>query len=209
MLELTHNDIKKVVIRIQHCQRNFDLNRQVPQEDIDLIIHAATNCPAKQNISFYNLYVITDRSVIESLHKNSVGAVAFNTDRNLTEYVTNSQINANLVLAFQPIEWASMSEHYRTHEYIDEELYRRDQNVAIGIAAGYVNLTASMMGYQTGCCNCFDQDAAMEILGLNTDVDLLMGIGFKSEGKNRRVHSQNDKLIFPTFKKETIKVIYK
>ena len=52
MLELTHNDIKKAVIRSQHCQRNFDLNRQVPQEDIDLIIHAATNCAAKQNISF-------------------------------------------------------------------------------------------------------------------------------------------------------------
>lgn len=209
MLELTHKDIKKAVIRSQHCQRNFDLDQQMPKDDVDLIVHAATNCPAKQNISFYNLFVIQNREIISKLHENSLGAEAYNTEKDHTESVTNSQINANLLLAFQPIEWQDLSDYYKKHEYINQEIYKRDQNVAVGIAAGYVNLTASMMGYSTGCCNCFDKDAAMDILGLNTDVDLLMGIGFKSQGKNRRVHSTDDKVIFPTFKKETIKVVYK
>jgi len=34
-------DIKKAVIRSQHCQRNFDLDKQIPQEDLDLLIYQA------------------------------------------------------------------------------------------------------------------------------------------------------------------------
>ena len=51
-MELSTVDIKKAVIRSQHCQRNFDLTKSIPENDLELLIHAATNCPSKQNIAF-------------------------------------------------------------------------------------------------------------------------------------------------------------
>ena len=34
---MDHKQIQKAVIRSQHCQRNWDLSKQIPQEDLDLI----------------------------------------------------------------------------------------------------------------------------------------------------------------------------
>ena len=64
-MSLVLDDIKKAVIRSQHCQRNFDLDKTMPQEDVDLLVYSAANCPSKQNIAFYNLHVITDQKIIE------------------------------------------------------------------------------------------------------------------------------------------------
>ena len=36
----------------------------------------------------------------------------------------------------------------------NERIVLQDKFTAIGIAAGYVNLTASLLGYETGCCSC-------------------------------------------------------
>ena len=48
------------------------------------------------------------------------------------------------------------------HKEVDEakvnlgsaRVANNDAHVAIGIAAGYVNLTASLLGLETGCCSC-------------------------------------------------------
>jgi hypothetical protein len=39
---LEHIDIKKAVIRSQHCQRNFDLSQQIPTADLETLVYAAT-----------------------------------------------------------------------------------------------------------------------------------------------------------------------
>ena len=65
----THNDVKKAIIKSQHCQRNFDLSQTMPEEDIDLLVHAVTNCPSKQNIAYYKVHVITDSNDIRAIHK--------------------------------------------------------------------------------------------------------------------------------------------
>ena len=52
-------DIEKAVIRSQHCQRNFDLEKEIPEKDLKTLVHASSQCPSKQNISFYNLHFIT------------------------------------------------------------------------------------------------------------------------------------------------------
>ena len=66
---MNHTEVKKAIIRSQHCQRNWDLQKQIPQDDIDLIVHSVTNCPSKQNISFYKVHVITNRQFIENIHE--------------------------------------------------------------------------------------------------------------------------------------------
>ena len=65
------DQIKKAVIKSQHCQRNWDLSKSMPKEDLDVLVFAATNCPSKQNVSFYKVHVITNRDVIEKIHENA------------------------------------------------------------------------------------------------------------------------------------------
>ena len=69
----TNIEIEKSVIRSQHTQRNFNLNKKLPKKDIDTLLHAVTNCPSKQNLAFYKVHFIQDRDIIEEIHENTYG----------------------------------------------------------------------------------------------------------------------------------------
>ena len=40
--------LRETIHESQKCQRNWDLSKDIPQEDKDLIVEAATNSPSKQ-----------------------------------------------------------------------------------------------------------------------------------------------------------------
>ena len=156
---MEHTEIKKAVIRSQHCQRNWDLNKEIPQEDLDLIVHAATQCPSKQNVAFYKVHFITNREVIEAVHDKTAGFTNYETGGS----ETNSQTLANLLIAFEEedyIDRHTTDTVFRNDELLahdkdeitqkQKDVLARDRFMAIGIAAGYVNLTASMLGYGSG-----------------------------------------------------------
>jgi hypothetical protein len=216
---MDYKDIKKAVIKSQHCQRNWDLEKTIPQEDIDLLTYSLTNCPSKQNIAFYKVHLITNRDVIEEIHSKTEGFARNYTDENIV-YETNSQTLANLLVAFEAEDYLSRHKDdtvFRNAEMLsydrgiitDEEksTLERDRDMAIGIAAGYVNLTASMLGYSTGCCACFSEVDVKNIIGCKNSIKLLMGIGFKNDSVHRRVH-QKTGFVFPTKKKQPISVNY-
>lgn len=206
-----YTDIEKAVIKSQHCQRNFDLTKEVPQEDIDILVHAATNCPSKQNIAFYRLHVITDRQKIERLHELSPGTHAADTN-GLMIPTTNSQVLANVLFVYEELELLNLTENghtkWETADEGDIEVFKRDRATAIGIASGYVNLTASILGYNTGCCQCFLKDEIKTYLGLENGPAMIQGIGFKDLSRNRRLHEKTG-LMFPTRKKEKIITTYR
>jgi len=210
-MTLSTVDIKKAVIRSQHCQRNFDLSKKIPDGDLDILVHAATNCPSKQNIAFYKLHVITDRDTIEAVHDLATGTHTYDADGNMIES-TNSQTLANAIFVFEQLEVDTLSEKSRKlWEHKDEAdmiVFERDRATAIGIASGYVNLTAAMLGYSTGCCQCFKTMEIKELLGLENKPAMIQGIGFKDPTRNRRLHEKTG-FIFPTRKKEDITVTRK
>lgn len=216
-MEITHQDIKNAVIRSQHCQRNYDLTRSIPQEDVDLIVHAATNCPSKQNVAYYRLHVVTDPDTIKKVHGMTDGFIKNN---KTGESTTNSQVLSNLLLIFEMEDFvernvktpsARNSQLFKLQKndinVDDERVFIRDIQMSTGVAAGYANLTASILGYSTGCCACFDGHAIKDLLGIENNIVLMMGIGFKNEELNRRVHPEED-FVFPTFKKQEIQVKY-
>lgn len=210
---LSNSEVKKAVIRSQHCQRNFNLEREMPQEDIDLLVHAATNCPSKQNASFYNLHVITNQEIIEKIHQLSPGALAEDLTTGERLEVTNSQVKANVLFVFEDKKLRDMSSKYQQKwtdgDASDERMFIRDKDTAIGIAAGYLNVIASLMHYGTGCCQCFAGEEIQKVLGLARKPVLMMGIGFKdAETRNRREHATDSNLFFTTNKKEEISVNY-
>lgn len=223
--------IKKAIIRSQHCQRNWDLSREIPQEDIEVIETAVTSCPSKQNITFYKPYFITDRAKIEAIHANSMGAYTRDKVTGEGKYNTNSQLLAHLLVvlvgdydstqfdrnphikAYFDREMldsevsAEMSFGHKTHDSMIEAALRnfeRDKNTAVGIAAGYMNLTASMLGYSTGCCQCVYDDAVREILGIDGEILLIMGIGYNDPNRPRREHHLEPNSIFLSHSKKIV-----
>jgi nitroreductase len=211
---MDHAEIKKAVIRSQHCQRNWDLEKTIPEDDIDLLTYSVTNCPSKQNIAFYKVHLITNRDVIEEIHSKTAGFKNYETG----DYETNSQTLANLLIAFEAEDY--MSRHSSDKVFRNDELWaldngtltdkeknalERDANMAIGIAAGYINLTASILGYGTGCCACFNEIDVRNVIGCTNPIKLLMGVGFKNSSVNRRVHHKTG-FVFPTKTKQEITV---
>lgn len=201
-MHTTHNEIKKAIIKSQHCQRNWDLEKQIPQEDLDLLIHAITQCPSKQNAAFYNVFVITDRNIIEQIHNKTNGF--FVTYLNRT--VTNSQTLANVLFVFTDNTKNSERIQIQLEKYGEkQEGIDNGKFINVGVASGYLNLTANMLGYSTGCCQCFERDSIKEILDTDDEVLLMMGVGHKSDIA-RRIHHADNSVTFPSFKKEDITV---
>jgi nitroreductase len=203
-MELTESSIKKAVIRSQHCQRNWNLEKEIPQEDLQTMVHAITNCPSKQNAAFYNVYTITDRDTIERIHEKTEGFY----HRDEEKMVSNSQTLANVLFVFTNNTEKSNRLNKKRDSYGDNEAsVGRDLHMATGIAAGYLNLTSSLMGYNTGCCACFEGDEIQEILNTKDEIVLLMGVGHKGDIP-RRIHHADNSLTFPAIPKEDIAVTY-
>lgn len=209
---MDYQSIKKAIIRSQHCQRNWDLDSKIPEDDLDLLIYAATQCPSKQNVAFYKAHFIQDRSLIDRIHE----ATRHPSRHPRYETETNPQILANLIIVFESNDYRQSlkTDIYRNEEtqaiventMNDQQMFtlQRDEHMAVGIAAGYVNLTASMLGYATGCCACFDENPIKECLDLKGGVVLMMGVGYKDPTKNRRIHHQLSDLVFSTKIKQPI-----
>jgi nitroreductase len=219
--------IKKSIFRSQHCQRNWDLEKEMPQDDLDTLMIAATQCPSKQNIAFYKLHFVTNRDLIERIHSHTKGFVV-KRGRHLalaeergeahreSEYTTNAQVLANLLIVFEEyLDTSKMKDATRSAEVeavaagkVTQSALRiveKDRMMSIGVAAGYLNLTASIMGYSTGCCTCFVVDEVQKEMKIKGRPLLLMGIGFSDPTRNRRIHHIED-FIFPTHSKQPIPV---
>ena len=208
--------ISTAIIKSQHCQRNWDLTKEIPEDDMGVLITAATQCPSKQNIAYYKLHFITNRDVIERIHSHTTGfVVKLGNDTEPATYTTNSQTLANLVIVFEDyLDLSNISNKLRNDQTRaigtkDEEAARSqinfDKHVAIGVASGYLNLTASMLGYSTGFCSCMDHQGIKAELQLENSPLLMLGIGFEDELRNRRLH-QNSDYLFPAKPKQPIQV---
>jgi hypothetical protein len=62
--------LKEKHIEGQLCQRNWDLTQEMPEEDVQVILHSVTQCPSKQNLDYYSVIAIQDRSIIENIYYN-------------------------------------------------------------------------------------------------------------------------------------------
>lgn len=211
---MKHTQIIDAIISSQHCQRNWNLDLEIPKEDLNLLVIAATQCPSKQNMAFYCLHVITNRQIIENVHEQTKG---FTIVYGSNDKQTNSQVLANLLFVFEEVDLNKISSlkvrneqtyNLSSNKFSPNDLnsLNRDKNIAVGIATGYVNLTASLLGYATGCCSCFDSAGIKQVLSLKNEPLLLMGIGYKNTALNSRVHHLDHSFVFTTKIKQAIEV---
>jgi nitroreductase len=55
----------------KQAQRNWDLSKTIPQEDLDALIYAAQNSPKKQMETHFALHVFTDPEKIRAIYDNT------------------------------------------------------------------------------------------------------------------------------------------
>lgn len=201
------NYLSKVIVKAQHCQRNWNLEKQIPAEDLELMVHSVTQCPSKQNMDFYEVFVIQDREIQEKIYELS----EVNSGNR-----KNPQLLANVLFVFvekNPTTFRSPESKrlwiQKTDEANDLKTHKKNQHQAVGVAAGFLNVVSSMLGYSTGCCSCMDRDEVAKLLVLpeGTHPILAMGVGFKDETRNRRKEHVTDALC-ETHKKTEIPVHY-
>jgi nitroreductase len=202
--------LERTIAKSQQCNRNWDLSKQIPEEDIKTMKQSVTHCSSKQNRVFYKVLYTQDRDKIEKVHNATdgftYGLKKDEEDNYLT--TTNPQVLANTLFVFAKDR--GINPHARTAEedtigvieHRDDDDSRRDEDRSIGVAAGYLTLTANLLGYESGCCQCFANDGVKEALGLDEDVFLLMGIGYGDKSRGRKEHHMDPSFTFPSFKKE-------
>ena len=157
------DQLKRAIHESQKCQRNWDLDKEMPQEDIDLIMEAATQCPTRQNIPFYNVSAITNRTPIEKIH---AATQCFKIDPNVdvSEYhkfvsqgsdvekpnppeewdmKTNPQVLGQLLLAFSPNEKTYYErDKDRLGQPMSDKRNKWEKDVMLSIGAvSYTHLT--------------------------------------------------------------------
>jgi len=203
-------EIKEAVKNSQHCYRNFDLDAEIPQEHLDVMIYAATQAPAKQNYSYFNLKVVTNPDIIEKIHENTIGATVKHKDDPKDRFVTtNSQTLANVVFVYESKRFDQMSEDFIDDQGIQEHDlewqfnqkgsglekdlagFKIDRDRHLGISSGQLVLAANQLGYRTGYCACFDIDQIKDVLNLEGEDLMLVGIGVPHPDKTRIEYKNN------------------
>ena len=199
------NLLVKAIHKSQHVQRNWDTSKSIPAEDLAVIEQAVIGAPSKQNVTFFKPYFITDRKKIEAVHRQTSGFLIKDGHRGGKSLkgdrvTTNPQTLANLLIVFAK-DFDYDDAKTKTDLYDTKEVMETDMHQALGVAAGYVNMTSALLGYSTGCCSCCNKDEIQRLLGIEHKPMLLMGVGYPDSSKPRRQHHLKEHLTFPTNRK--------
>jgi len=206
-----HEIIRNAVDIAQRAQRNYDLTKEMPKDDLETLIYAATNSPSKQNEDHFDLHVITDKKIIADIHSNTnkhpihplgnFESNAFVNQKGKTQVnqkicVTNSQTLANVLFLYVEKDPDSVrcgdtyyALKHKDRSSKDWERYITQKNYAIGISVGELLLSASILGYRTGCNSVFNDDPVKEILNIKNRVKLMVGVGYNNSAKDRKEHA--------------------
>ena len=218
------DQLKRAIHESQKCQRNWDLDKEMPQEDVDLIMEAVTHSPTRQNINFFDVSAITNRDTIEKIH-SATECFAIDPSMKLSDYskavsegsdrknrdarqqhrrqnrapINPPALERNNSIEFKtnPQTLAHLLLAFSANEdtKYDDVCWTKDVQTSIGIAIGYVKFISTQLGYASGCCGCMEEEVNT-ILG--SKVFLLMGVGIPDESKHRTEHHYED-FRFPSF----------
>jgi nitroreductase len=204
-----NENIIKAVDSSQKAQRNYDLTKSIPQEDLDTLIYAAVNSPSKQNETHYSLHVYTDQTIIKQIysHTKKFCMIRDKQDHeesfkiengifitNDAKSVTNSQIYANTLFVYVEEHGdARGSQHKSAKENPNSTAattYKEQIAYSMGISIGELILSAGLLGYKTGICSALDTIPIRDILGVTQNPKLLVGVGIPNNQLDRTQHSE-------------------
>jgi nitroreductase len=140
---------RRIMEQMQQCQRNWNLDFEVPKEAVDYLTWIAKNAPSKQHEAYYDVYYTTDRETIEYLYQFSWGSTH---RKNPPAMWRNSQMNANMYMFFvckQPPTMFNCNNDGTLQSSFGESRWENSV-MSAGIAMGLVMRAANKMGLRTG-----------------------------------------------------------
>lgn len=192
-------ELQKIIETSQHCQRNWDLSKNLPDDVIQTLIYAGTICPSKQNRKFYKLHVITNRNLLNDILGTTKG-FGYGDD-----FLTNPQVLANVLFVYEEDISESYFPAHESHSLPESII--RDVEQSIAISAAYINLTASLLGLKSGFCACIFDNELRKILPVSGRLGLALGVGYPDTNRPRNEHHVNS-IIMPVKNKEPIPVLH-
>jgi len=203
-----HKNLRKAIDSAQKAQRNYDLSKSIPQEDLDTLIYAAQNSPSKQNETHYQLHVFTDQEIIRKIYQCTKRFCLFTKDDDYSKLfgevdgvywqseersLYNSQVLANALFVYAKddgnIRGCSHITGHKKDNPKSQREFQRQQNYSIGISSGQLVLVSALMGLKTGMCSSFDKSIE-PVIDVENKVHLLVGVGYEDSHKDRRIHPE-------------------
>ena len=150
------NSQKSYVDKIQKCQRNWNHTVKIPNEHIDHFIYLATNSPTKQHEAYFNVYVITNRELLNELLEHTWGfTYPINNETMPSEVPScarNPQMNASAYFLWTT-KWPDTIRNFERNGIEKNSQHPNRKNNAltcVGISMGIVAFSAASLGYSTG-----------------------------------------------------------
>jgi hypothetical protein len=137
-------------------QRNWS-EQPVPDHHIEYLVNVAANTPTKQSNRYWNLLVLTNRHMIETVFETTKCW-----DYHNKTWHYNTQMLAPLIMLWvkTKIDVGNDSYYAESAEDNDDLL---DTHQSVGISAGITAYEAAGLGYRIGFCRCFtDTGFALE-----------------------------------------------
>ena len=200
---------KRLIEKIQKCQRNYDHKRwndhEIYGEIKDYLLWIAENSPSKQHEGYYDVFWTMDRKVIQEISRYTWG---YTHRRNPPATWRNSQANASLYIL-----WVAKEPYTQLNCNADGTLKsntdkNRWQNAycSIGISIALTMRAAAKMGFATGCNKSHNDmngdDYWPKKLGIFDDVvagtkEICygLGVGYPQEGRPRWESDEEELLI--------------
>jgi len=195
---ISNEYLEETIEKSQHCYRNWNLSKGVSDSDIDTMLTSVTQCPSKQNRVFYKIICIKDREKIEAIH-NATDGYVYDFKNQLS--TTNSQVLANALFVFvrDRDNFIRTNDEYK--KGIELGRTKQDEHISLGVATGYLTLTANLIGYDTGICQCLDSNIIKDILNVDEKILLLVGVGIGDKKRSRLEHHNDPNFKFRSFEK--------
>jgi len=143
------DDEKRIMLKMQQCQRNWNLNYTVGSYTLNYLLWIAQNAPSKQHEAYYDVYYSTDRATIDYLYKFSWGSTH---RKNPPAMWRNSQMNASLYMIWVVKQPPTMYNCNNDGTLQSPWGQSRWDNalVSVGMSMGLVMRAANKMGLNTG-----------------------------------------------------------
>ena len=116
---IDRNTLKELIYKSQRCQRNWDLSKEIPKEDVDTMIHAIKSAPSKQNEKHFQVSIISNyhhrfaiyNATHNFAHKEDGVTIDKHPDGSIN-YKRQSQLIGNLLFVFS----RDVNDEYRSGE---------------------------------------------------------------------------------------------
>lgn len=214
----------------QRCQRNWNLDKEIPKEDIDTMIYAIKSAPSKQNERHFQVSIITDYEsrykIYDATHNFAhkedqtpdyaedgslnykhqsqlIGNVLFVFSRDINDIYRSGESHAGgfTLSEDKNVEQAGTHDLRGPKKAQTQRMYQDYGLHSLGIGVGYLLLTAHLLGYKTGCSGGFDQDTTEEITGIKYS-QVIVAVGFEDNNRDRTEEHFEPWRRFPSFDKD-------